>query len=152
MAGRDTDCGMSEENLEIVRAIYCRTLPLDPDLLVALGEFATPDTEFDFTDTYPDGQIVRGVEGVRRTASKWPWGDLRFEPERFFDVDDERVLVFIHAIATGEETGIPVERRTAHELTFRDGYLVRFKVYSDRDAALEAAGLLGSEERSRTGS
>jgi hypothetical protein len=142
---------MSEESLEIVRGIYCRTLALDPDLLVALGGFATPTTEFDFTDTYPDGRVVKGVDGVRKTADKWPWDDLRFEPERFFDVDSERVLVFIHAIATGEETGIPVERRTAHELTFRDGTLVRFKVYSDRDAALEACGLLGADERSRTG-
>jgi ketosteroid isomerase-like protein len=142
---------MSEEALEIVRGIYCRTLALDPDLLVALAEFATPDTEFDFTDAYPDGQIVHGVEGVRRAASKWPWGDLTFEPERFFDVDDGRVLVFIHATATGEGSGIPVERRTAHECTFSDGRLVRFKVYSDRDAALEAAGLLGADERSRTG-
>ena len=143
---------MSEENLELVRGIYCRTLALDPDLLVALGEFATPQTEFDFTDTYPDGQIMKGMDGVRRAASNWPWGDLAFEPERFFDVDSERVLVFIHATATGEETGIPVERRTAHSLTFRDGKLTRFKVYSDRDAALEASGLLGTDERSRTGS
>jgi hypothetical protein len=29
---------------------------------------------------------------------------------------------------------------------------VRFKLYSERDAALEAAGLLGADERSRTGS
>jgi ketosteroid isomerase-like protein len=152
MAGRDTHCAMSEENLEIVRGIYCRTLALDPDLLVALGEFATPRTEFDFTDTYPDGQVVRGMDGVRRAARNWPWDDLRFEPERFYDVDDERVLVFIHAIATGEGTGIPVERRTAHELTFSDGNLVRFKVYSERDGALEACGLLGADERSRTGS
>jgi hypothetical protein len=51
---------MSEENLEIVRGIYCRTLALDPDLLVALAEFAEPDTEFDFMDAYPDGQVVKG--------------------------------------------------------------------------------------------
>ena len=41
---------MAEEALEIVRGIYCRTLRLDPDLLVALAEFSGPDTEFDFTD------------------------------------------------------------------------------------------------------
>jgi ketosteroid isomerase-like protein len=142
---------MSEENLEIVRGIYCRTLALDPDLLVALGEFATPDTEFDFMDAYPDGQVVKGVDGVRRIAANWPWGDLHFEPERFLDADSGRVLVFVHAIATGEGSGVPVERRTAHELTFRDGNLVRFKVYSERDAALEACGLLGADERSRSG-
>jgi ketosteroid isomerase-like protein len=132
---------MSEENLEIVRGIYCRTLPLDPDLLVGLGEFATPDAEFDFTDAYPDGPMVRGLEGVRRIAAKWPWDALHFEPERFLDVDAQRVLVFVRATATGVGSGVPVERRTAHECTFNDGSLVRFKVYSDREEALKAAGL-----------
>jgi ketosteroid isomerase-like protein len=132
---------MSEENLEIVRGIYCRTLRLDPDLLAALGEFAVGDTEFDFTDAYPDGTVVKGLPQVRRLAARWPWGDLHFEPEQFFDVDAERVLVFIRAIAQGIESGVPVERRTAHECTFRDGRLVRFKVYSDRAAALDAGGV-----------
>jgi ketosteroid isomerase-like protein len=132
---------MSEESLEIVRGIYCRTLLLDPDLLAALGEHATSDTEFDFTDVYPDGRVVRGMEGVRQIAANWPWGELHFEPERFFDIDGERVLVFIRATATGVGSGVPVERRTAHECTFRDARLVRFKVYADRKRALDAAGL-----------
>jgi hypothetical protein len=34
---------MSQENVEIVRGIYCRTLALDPDLMVALAVFAEPD-------------------------------------------------------------------------------------------------------------
>jgi ketosteroid isomerase-like protein len=132
---------MSEENLEIVRRIYCRTLKLDPDLLVGLAEFATPDTVFDFTDTYPDGAVVSGLEGVRRIAENWPWETLHFDPERFLDVDGGRVLVFVRATATGRGSGVAVERRTAHECTFSDGSLVHFKVYSDRERALEAAGL-----------
>jgi ketosteroid isomerase-like protein len=132
---------MPEESFEIVRGIYCRTLLLDPDLLVALTEFATPETEFDFSDAYPDGPTVRGVDGVRRVAANWPWEALKFEPERFFDIDGERILVFVHATATGVGSGIPVERRTAHECTFSGGRLVRFKVYSDRNDALKAAGL-----------
>ena len=40
------------------------------------------------------------------------------------------------AVATGVGSGVPVERRTAHECTFSDGQLVRFKVYSDREQAL----------------
>jgi ketosteroid isomerase-like protein len=129
---------MSEESLEIVRGIYCRTLLLDPDLLTGLAEFAEPDTAFDFTDAYPDGPVVRGVDGVRRIAAKWPWDGLVFKPERFLDLD-ERVVVFVRATATGVGSGVPVERRTAHECTFSDGRLVRFKVYSDREQALEPA-------------
>jgi ketosteroid isomerase-like protein len=129
------------ENLEIVRGIYCRTLSLDPELLAGLAEYATPDTVFDFTDAYPDGRVVKGVDGVRRIAANWPWDALHFDPERFIDVDGERVLVFVRATATGKGSGIPVERRTAHACTFEDGSLVHFKVYSEREAALEAAGL-----------
>jgi ketosteroid isomerase-like protein len=132
---------MTEESLEIVRGIYCRTLRLDPDLLAGLAEFATSDTEFDFTDAYPDGPVVRGVDGVRRIAANWPWDALHFDPERFFDLGEERVLVFVRATATGIGSGVPVERRTAHECTFSDGRLARFKVYSDREQALEAAGV-----------
>ena len=132
---------MSEENLETVRRIYCRTLRLDPDLLAEFAEITPPDAEFDFTDAYPEGPVVRGLEGVRRIVANWPWGALTFEPERFIDVDAERVLVFIRATATGVGSGVPVQRRTAHECTFRAGRLVRFKVYSDRRKALEVAGL-----------
>ena len=138
---RDTQRAMSEENLEIVRRIYCRTLKLDPDLLAGLAEFATPDTVFDFTDAYPDGDVVSGLDGVRRIAANWPWEALHFDPERFLDVDGRRVLVFVRATATGTGSGVSVERRTAHECTFSDGSLVHFKVYSDREKALEAAGL-----------
>jgi ketosteroid isomerase-like protein len=132
---------MSEENLEIVRRIYGRTLRLDPDLLAELAEISTPDTVFDFSDVYPDGPVVRGVESVRRIAASWPWEVLRFDPEGFLQADRQRVLVLVRATATGTGSGIPVERRTAHECMFSDGSLIRFKVYSDREKALEAAGL-----------
>jgi ketosteroid isomerase-like protein len=148
---------MAEEALEIVRGIYCRTLRLDPDLLVALAEVSGPDTEFDFTDAYPDGPVVRGVDGVRRIASNWPWEGLQFEPERFVELAPERVLVFVRAVATGVGSGVPVERRTAHECTFSDGQLVRFKVYStvsrparaDRPSSFAATRLGGAQCWSR---
>jgi hypothetical protein len=66
---------------------------------------------------------------------------LGFEPERFVDVDDERVLVLVRVHATGTGSGVPVDLRNAHEFTIRDGVLVRFKVYGDRDEALADAGL-----------
>jgi ketosteroid isomerase-like protein len=134
---------MPEAPIEVICRIYARPLQLDPDLLEGLAEIATPETEFDFTDAYPDGKMVRGVDAVRRIAANWPWGGLRFEPERFIEVEADRVLVFVRATATGIGSGVPVERRTAHECTFDEGSLVRFKVYSDRNDALAAAALSG---------
>jgi hypothetical protein len=139
---------MSERRLEIVRRIYCRPLSLDPELLVGLGEIAAPDAEFDFTDAYPDGPTVRGVDEVRRIAANWPWEGLHFEPERFLEPDPDRVIVFVHATATGAGSGIAVERRTAHECTFSGDRLVRFKVYSEREQALAAGSAISTKPRS----
>jgi ketosteroid isomerase-like protein len=130
---------MSEENVELVRGIYA-----DPRGLTAgAGGKVAPDAEFDFTAVYPDRPIVKGIGEFRRFRDTGPWrgAPIHFEPERFLDVDDERVLVFVRVSATGEGSGAPVEIRAAHEITVRDGVLVRFKAYVNRAQALEAAGL-----------
>jgi ketosteroid isomerase-like protein len=86
--------------------------------------------------------VFRGTDAVRRFIDEGPWaGTIHFEPERFFDVDDERVLVFVRVSAIGQESGAAAEARAAHEFTIRDGLLVRFKAYRDRTEALEAVGL-----------
>jgi len=130
---------MSQENVEIVRLVYA-----DPGGLTAgaSGKVA-PDAEFDFTAVFPDRPLVRGVEELRRFRDSGPWGGspIHFDPERFFDVDDERVLVFVRVSATGHGSGAPVELQAAHEFTIRDGQVVRFKVHGDRDQALKAAGI-----------
>jgi len=130
---------MSQENVEIVRLVYA-----DPGGLTAgaSGKVA-PDAEFDFTAVFPDRPLVRGVEELRRFRDSGPWGGspIHFDPERFFDVDDERVLVFVRVSATGHGSGARVELQAAHEFTIRDGQVVRFKVHGDRDQALKAAGI-----------
>ena len=107
-----------------------------PNALIA------PEAELDFSGMYPDGPIVRGVERWPDYLRSLPWGrSMRLEAERFFDVDNNRVLVFVHVIAEGETSEVPVSVRNAHEYTFRDGVCVRVKIYADRAKALEAAGL-----------
>ena len=134
---------MSQENVEIVRRAFAEfgLSPTGVEEAARAGLVAT-DAVFDFSAVYPDGPIIRGLEAWRDYADSLPWGrSLKLEPERFFDVDDERVLVLMHVTAEGEGSAVPVERRSAHEFTIRDGVVVRVKVYSDRGAALEAAGL-----------
>jgi ketosteroid isomerase-like protein len=127
----------------LVRASYStRGGMIEQRLLFAgLAERITPSTEFDFTAAYPDRPVMRGIEEVTRFRDEGPWEELNFEPERFLDVDDERVLVMVRVDARGKGSGARVELLNAHEFTIREGMLVRFKVYSDRDEALEAAGL-----------
>jgi ketosteroid isomerase-like protein len=102
----------------------------------------SPEVEFDLSALYPDAPIIRGFDQVARWAESGPWGrSARFEAERVLDVDDERVLVLVRVTARGQERGVPVEIQDAHEVTVRDGVVVRVKVYADRAEALEAAGL-----------
>jgi ketosteroid isomerase-like protein len=130
---------MSQENVEIVRSVYA-----DPrGLTAAASDKVAADAEFDFTAVYPDRPIVRGVEELRRFRDSGPWSGspIHFEPERFFDVDDERVLVFVRVSATGDKSGAQVDIRVAHEFTIRDDRVVRFVVHGNRDQALGALGL-----------
>ena len=128
---------MSQENVEIVRSGYAAADPF-----TTFAERIASDVEFDFTAVYPDRPVLRGTDAVRRFLDIGPWGGtIHFEPERFFDIDDERVLVFVRVTATGRESGAPAEARGAHEFTIRDGLLVRVKAYRDRSEALEAVGL-----------
>ena len=85
--------------------------------------------------------MLKGVKELRRFREQGPWEELRYEPGRFFAVDDERILVLVKVSAIGRGSGVPVEILNAHEWTIRDGFLVRFKVYGNQAQALEAAGL-----------
>jgi ketosteroid isomerase-like protein len=136
---------MSEENVEFVRRAYDALGPYPARVAEsAYAEWVAPDAEADLSAVYPDAPTVRGPESMSRLVEMLPWGrSVKLEPEQFFDVDDERVLVFIHVTAEGEGSGAPVEMRDAHELTVRDGLIVRLKVYANRAEALEAVGLRG---------
>jgi ketosteroid isomerase-like protein len=129
---------VSAENVEIVRRAHAGS-----------GSFldsktVRPDAEFDFTDLYPDQPVIHGVEEMRRFRDAGPWGrSVRFAAERYFDVDEERVLVFARVTATGQGSGATLETPVARLFTIRDGLIVAVKVYSDREQALKAAGLDG---------
>jgi ketosteroid isomerase-like protein len=134
---------MSQENVEIVRRMfaYFGEYPTTEALRQAVRDGVAPDAELDFSAMYPDGPILRGEDSFDYLDSL-PWGrSVRIQPERFFDVDDERVLVFMRVTAEGEASGVPVGLRKAYEFTIRDGVSVRWKVYADQAEALEAAGL-----------
>jgi ketosteroid isomerase-like protein len=134
---------MSQENVEIIRRVYADfgESPRWVEAAARAGLIAT-DVVFDYSALYPDGPLFRGVQAWRDHSDSLPWGrSLKLVPERFFDVDDERVLAFVQATAEGEESGVPVVSRSATEFTIRDGAIVRVKLYKDRTEALEATGL-----------
>ena len=135
---------MSRENVDLIRRMF-EEFGWSPAGIEKASQagVVSPDIELDFSALYLDGPVVRGFEEWRRGfANTVPWGgSVAFEAERFIDVDDERVLIFMRVTAQGVGSGIPVENRVAHEYTVRDGVISRWKGYADRSEALQAAGL-----------
>jgi hypothetical protein len=81
---------MSQQNVELVRSGYAA-----PTSLAGAREGCTADVEFDFSDAYPDGPVLRGIDQMLRFRDELPLlKPLHFDAERIFDVDAERVLVF----------------------------------------------------------
>jgi hypothetical protein len=104
---------VSQENVEIVRGAFAGDARLSDYNRVA------PDAEFDFTPL-PDQALLRGVAEMRAWRDSSPWGrSVSLAPERYFDVDDDWVLVFVRATAVGQQSGTPVAIEVAHEFTLR---------------------------------
>jgi hypothetical protein len=96
----------------------------------------------DLAAVYPDQPVRRGIDELHRFrdagSRRKP---QRSEPERFFELDDERVLVPVRGASSGHPSNVLVEAPPVRQFTIRDSVLVRFKVYLDRAEALAAAGL-----------
>jgi ketosteroid isomerase-like protein len=127
---------VSQENVEIVREAFESAAPLTSAPSLAA------DAVFDFRALYPDQPLLRGVEEMRAFRDSGRWGgSTSFAAERYFEVDDHRVLVFVRAAASGQRSGAPVVTKLAHEFTLRHGEIVRVKVHPDREQDLKAVGL-----------
>jgi ketosteroid isomerase-like protein len=107
-----------------------------------LRELVHESFELHLPPVYPDSQLFRGRDGLKRWTVKTRevWGEWRFELERLIDMG-ERVLVFVHLVAEGGISGVRLERDTAHVWTLANGKVTKCQVYLDRAEALEALGL-----------
>jgi uncharacterized protein len=92
----------------------------------------------------PGGGTYHGHDGVRELWSdaRNVFGDFRNEPERLIGAGN-RVVAMVRVCGTGSASGIAVEARIAHVMTFRGDKVVQVDSYEDRDEALRVAGLTG---------
>jgi ketosteroid isomerase-like protein len=90
----------------------------------------------------PDSTVHRGIDAVRGQFARWveAYPDLTVEPLEAKGKGD-KVFLWVRFSGHGAGSGVPVEAELAHVLTVRDGKVARTVEYSDRDEALEAAGL-----------
>jgi uncharacterized protein len=131
---------MSEENIEVVRAMYERRGRGDMDV----REFVHPEIEFARIGSDLPGAEGewRGLDAMKAASIEYlnVWDDYRFEVERLVDLGD-RVLVLETQTARGKLSGATISQKVGTLLTLRDGLIVRWEYYWERAEALEAAGI-----------
>jgi ketosteroid isomerase-like protein len=140
---------MSQENVELIRRLYRLgdAMNLD-DLLAALPElipeFADPEIEWIESPNRVDRRTYRGHEGVREAMEHWleQFEEYSYEPREIVDCGDD-VLVIAHEEGRGGTSGATVSGWSYQLFTVCDGKVVRFRGFSDRASALEAAGVCG---------
>jgi ketosteroid isomerase-like protein len=129
---------MSEENVEAVRRGYEHFAQTgEADLSVY-----SPDVEWHNAAEDPFAEPFHGVEGVKRLIEevRESLDDFRTEPFEYLDGGDCVVAGLIHR-GRGKGSAAEVEMREWNVFLFEAGQIVSVHEYSDREAALRAAGL-----------
>jgi len=129
---------MSEENVDLVRKGYehfARTGEADLSVY-------SPDVVWHNAAEDPFAEPFHGVEGVRRLIQevRGSLDDFRTEPFEYLDGDDFVVAGLIHR-GRGKGSDAEVEMREWNVFLFEEGLIVSVHEYSDREAALRAAGM-----------
>jgi ketosteroid isomerase-like protein len=132
---------MSQENVEVVRAIYEPWGRGD----FSSVEWAHPEIEF----VMHAGPASGSWKGLAAMAETWrtflsTWEEYRTEVEQYWGLDDERVLVLLRVVGRGKASGVELgEMRTkaANLFHLRDGKVTRLVLYQDRERGLADLGL-----------
>ena len=127
---------MSQENVELVRrgiqSVEAFWSLLDEHVVWDLREAPALDLH----------GVYVGRDAVIEASRHWwgTWDDYRLDAEELIDAGSS-VVVVVHERGRGKGSGAPFEQRFAQVWTFARGRIIRWELFPDKDAALEAAGL-----------
>jgi ketosteroid isomerase-like protein len=131
---------MSQENMELVRRGYEAFAHGNIEGVLAMFH---PDIQVEDHDrSLETPSAYHGREGFLSLFATVNEGfsNVRYTPEELTDVGD-RVLVEVRRTGRGTASGALVDERQFHVWDVVAGRAVRFRVYLERDRALEAVGL-----------
>ena len=132
---------MASANVDLVRSIYAAWGRGN----FSATEWVYPEIEFVMVGG-PSPGTWTGLAGMAEATHEFlsAWEDLRAEAEEYREIDGERVLVLIHHRGRGKTSGLELgQMQTKNAALFhvRDGKVIRFVAYWDRDRALADLGL-----------
>jgi ketosteroid isomerase-like protein len=131
---------MSQENVEIVRAIYEQFAKGN---FRAGGDLWDPRVVFIPAADLPDAGDHFGLEGVTTFMREFlqPWTNFTIAAEELIEAGDS-VVVVARQRGEGRSTGLVAELEQQFQVwTFRGRSVIRFEAFRDRADALEAVGL-----------
>jgi ketosteroid isomerase-like protein len=135
---------MSQENVEIIRLAFEAFNRTFNEGTPDYWELLDPEVEWVPMSALLDQTRYHGHDGVRQWMEemKRDWTSYEVRPERHLDLGDDRVLTLGTWRARGRGSGLLLDFQQAtwlHEL--RQGKVVRLQTFTERQKALEAAGL-----------
>ncbi len=131
---------MSQENVEVVRRAYQEVSARH----VFPRELFDPDCVFDWTEVSPDfGGLFRGVDASEASLAPYfeTFENYHLAADEILYADEDRVVTAVYDSGRIKGSNAEVSNRFFHAWTFRDGKVVRLSSHTDRERALQAAGL-----------
>jgi len=129
------------ENLDLVRAIFADWERGD----FSGVEWADPEIEFVIVDGLQPGIWMGATSMMERwREGEAAWEDQRVEADEYRELVDGRVLVLLHRSGRGKVSGLELgdlQTNGAAVFSIRDGRVIRYVAYFDRDRALADLGL-----------
>ena len=130
---------VSEGNIELHRRAIDAYNAYDLEAFIPIAD---PSIEFHSLGAEIGG-VYQGHDGLRKFLEDLDdaWGgEVRLEPEAFFDLG-EYTLLFQVLHGRGKESGAKVAMPVANVMRWRDGRCVYIKVYTNREDALMDLGV-----------
>ena len=136
---------MSQQNVELVRAVFEAFNRRDFDAALALGHDSISWRTLFSVET----DVLRGKHEIRAAWERQIEAlDVHIDVLEVTPLDETRVLAIGKWSGRGSESGAPVEQTAVQMFTVQDGRLRSVETYASRGEALEAAGL--SEQDAHT--
>lgn len=133
------------------RALIARTLCLQYEAanrndFAPLEVFYSPDLTcvYEYVQELPLDlpPVDRGRDAMRRWSERWDeaWNDAVTTVLEVFDTTGDRMGAIIRVEGRGRASGAPVAQELTEVFTLRDGKVIEFIVFADRDKALALLG------------
>lgn len=131
---------MATDDAEVVRRTWAAISRRD---IPAALECLHPEIEAIPLGAAMEGRVYHGHDGIVTWLERELWATYETFEVHIDEIREvgDRLLLLGHWIARGLESGVDLDVAASWVVDMRDGRVVRWQTYTDRDEALADAGL-----------